>query len=1073
MNLKKILAFATLAITICIAKAYAQEVVWTKYLYGAPASTDARLGGMNEYSGRLAIATDSSGNLIATGRVNTGAGFDWVTVKYSPTGGELWRAVLNGAGSIERLSAQVGGSSTAFDEARAIAIDSVGNIVVTGHTVADSAGGPRRCTIAKYSPDGIEIWRKQSPLPNTGVWMESLCFGVWVDANDHIVTAGSARSSTQQGALTAGVVMKHDSNGNVLWEDVLISPEPGRVYESNRVAFDSQNHVYVTHYAQASSASIEGSWIVRKLNAVNGAQSWRYDRNNSVQDDFALAIAVSQSSPARVAVVGYEFEQIESGNAARASAVFLDAATGIEVHHRYFGSPIIGSFDQSRAVFFHGEDAYIGGTVSNQMFGAKINSNHELAWQTTYGAPGSATLARAAAISPDGHRFAIAGYVGTTNSINDNNSVAFQLDTATGAIIDASTFVAADTGRDEAYATVFASDGSLFLGGTQAVGVTHTFSLRKFAAAGPVLWATSLAPHVVTAQLNNSGRIARRLIKTNSLGETYVASWALANNDGLHATSLVKLSPNGDAIWNIRFLNTLQDISFPRDLRLDSNENVILVSDRTITTPPPTSSARSLFVRKFDSTGTLIWAVSHQDAPSTASSGRAVAIGSDNSVYIASSMFTEATAGTLTRPYADWVIQKLAAATGDIVWTYRTDGGSNLDDRAMEIAVDGTSIFVAGVVNNGTDASAALRNDNWRVIKLYDGATPTLAWSESTANPGNDVVQSLSLLSGAGRIYVVGHTSGNDGYASKFSVGSYATDANTSSFKTLFTTSGSDLSSTLNTAMDVVARNDGAFAVGSLGYEGGTSGAVIVRVDTLGNEICRWTQPIPAAGRTGVFNSVAPIVDGIVVTGMWDALDGSSAMITAQFNDLCQPMWFSEVNNEQTRELGLALRTILAGPYVGRVIAAGYGREANQPHTTVLQAIDPVTSCTLDFDGDNSVKATTDGALAIRAIDSPVTAAHYARSVTSKTGLRSAASAANYATNSAARGHLDVDGDGKTTAKVDGLLLLRAMLGLTGQSVTDQIEFAANATRRVWLESTNPSAANSIRLYLRDVCGFE
>ena len=65
---------------------------------------------------------------------------------------------------------------------------------------------------------------------------------------------------------------------------------------------------------------------------------------------------------------------------------------------------------------------------------------------------------------------------------------------------------------------------------------------------------------------------------------------------------------------------------------------------------------------------------------------------------------------------------------------------------------------------------------------------------------------------------------------------------------------------------------------------------------------------------------------------------------------------------------------------------------------------------------------------------------------------------------------LDIDGDGSVDALTDGLIMLRAMFGLTGSAVT----FGAigpNATRSAWMAAVNPTVDNSIRLYLNSVCG--
>jgi uncharacterized delta-60 repeat protein len=63
---------------------------------------------------------------------------------------------------------------------------------------------------------------------------------------------------------------------------------------------------------------------------------------------------------------------------------------------------------------------------------------------------------------------------------------------------------------------------------------------------------------------------------------------------------------------------------------------------------------------------------------------------------------------------------------------------------------------------------------------------------------------------------------------------------------------------------------------------------------------------------------------------------------------------------------------------------------------------------------------------------------------------------------------LDIDGDGKTTATIDGLIATRVMLGLTGSAVIGGIGFPPNATRDQW--GTNSS--RDIRKYLVGQCAM-
>jgi len=57
----------------------------------------------------------------------------------------------------------------------------------------------------------------------------------------------------------------------------------------------------------------------------------------------------------------------------------------------------------------------------------------------------------------------------------------------------------------------------------------------------------------------------------------------------------------------------------------------------------------------------------------------------------------------------------------------------------------------------------------------------------------------------------------------------------------------------------------------------------------------------------------------------------------------------------------------------------------------------------------------------------------------------------------------DIDGDGRSTATIDGLIMTRVMLGLTGTAVTGGITFPATAPRKTW---------SAIRSYLVTQCAM-
>lgn len=101
--------------------------------YAGPGSVD----------GASAIVVDADGNVYVTGYSRVGEDSDYVTVKYDAGGVQQWDA---------RYSTPEGGA----DVATAIAVDSGGNVYVTGYS-----GDPARYTTIKYDTNGVQLWLKE------------------------------------------------------------------------------------------------------------------------------------------------------------------------------------------------------------------------------------------------------------------------------------------------------------------------------------------------------------------------------------------------------------------------------------------------------------------------------------------------------------------------------------------------------------------------------------------------------------------------------------------------------------------------------------------------------------------------------------------------------------------------------------------------------------------------------------------------------------------------------------------------------------------------------------------------
>jgi len=73
------------------------------------------------------MVLDSAGNIYVTGRSQgSGTGYDYCTIKYNSEGNMVWRVRYN--------------HSDGDDEARAVVVDSAGNVYVTGRSKGNGTG---------------------------------------------------------------------------------------------------------------------------------------------------------------------------------------------------------------------------------------------------------------------------------------------------------------------------------------------------------------------------------------------------------------------------------------------------------------------------------------------------------------------------------------------------------------------------------------------------------------------------------------------------------------------------------------------------------------------------------------------------------------------------------------------------------------------------------------------------------------------------------------------------------------------------------------------------------------------
>ena len=174
------------------------------------------------------LTVDSVGNVYVTGSSSLYGSYDYTTIKYDSSGHELWVVGPTGPG----------------DWAQGIAVDALGNTYVTGWGMI-SGWGYDYVTI-KYDPSGTKLW--MAGYTNPACDMGDLVAGLALDSSGNVYVTGTSYNPKGWGYDTDYATVKYDSFGHELWVARYTSPE-SNVWEIARdLAVDSLGNVYVTGF---------------------------------------------------------------------------------------------------------------------------------------------------------------------------------------------------------------------------------------------------------------------------------------------------------------------------------------------------------------------------------------------------------------------------------------------------------------------------------------------------------------------------------------------------------------------------------------------------------------------------------------------------------------------------------------------------------------------------------------------------------------------------------------------------------------------------------------------------------
>ncbi|MBS4016002.1 MAG: SBBP repeat-containing protein [Candidatus Latescibacteria bacterium] len=180
-----------------------------------------------------AIAVDGLGNVYVTGRSMMGMYHDYATIKYNRDGDTVWVRRYSGPGNYQ-------------DEALALALDGQGNVYVTGWS--EATGTYDDIATIKYDSAGVEQWVQRYNGPGNSNDRPS---AIAVDSFGNIYITGYSVTS---GNNYDYVTIKYNSAGVEQWVQRYNGPG-NNLDEATAIAVDNSGNVYVTGFSRSSGSS--------------------------------------------------------------------------------------------------------------------------------------------------------------------------------------------------------------------------------------------------------------------------------------------------------------------------------------------------------------------------------------------------------------------------------------------------------------------------------------------------------------------------------------------------------------------------------------------------------------------------------------------------------------------------------------------------------------------------------------------------------------------------------------------------------------------------------------------------
>jgi uncharacterized delta-60 repeat protein len=660
-----------------------------------------------------ALAVDGGGNVYVTGYSHSSSTrLDYTTVKYNSNGNQMWVVHYNGPANQQ-------------DEAQAIALDSDGNVYVTGRSYG--LGTDQDYATVKYNADGVEQWIARYNGPgNSFDWATAIA----IDSTGNVYVTGRSNPS---GVQYDYATVKYDSNGNQLWV-ARYNGSANWVDEVKAMALDGEGNVYVT--GRSLNLGTGYDYATVKYNAA-GVQQWAVIYNGSGNDgDSPAALALDNAG--NIFVTGTSTDSLHNHNFATVKYNTLGAQQWVAHYdgpENNLDEAIALKLDDTGNIYVSGRS--LSSNTYYDYSTVKYNAAGSQQWVVSYNGPGNDWDSPTALAVDNSSNIYITGQSEGSGTELDYATVKYNNAGVQQWVVRYNGLGSSD---DEATTLGVDVAGNVYVAGTSNSSITgKDYATVMYDPSGVQQWATR---YDGPTSLDDEATA----LKVDRMGYVYITGSSQGSSTDLDYATL-KYNNMGLKQWVARYNGTGHLSDQALALALDHLGNVYVTGFST-----DSLYDRDYTTVKYGIFGIKWWPVKRWIARYD---------GSGNGMDVATALFVDGKRNVYVTGSSeqsnftpDYVTVKYDI-TGEQQWVANYNGPGNDWDSAIGLAVDDVgNVYVTGFSRN-----SGINGDYATVKYNSSGAEQWVARYDGPANLADQAI--AMAIDGIGNVYVTGYSTGS------------------------------------------------------------------------------------------------------------------------------------------------------------------------------------------------------------------------------------------------------------------------------------------------------------------------